>query len=78
MEQELKFYVIEETGDVLQYIGEVLTDPHKCEYSSEFKVIKGEHFKEGNIYCDYELHSGYNLFTLRELPDKVVKVLYGR
>ena len=78
MGKKLEYYSIKETGDILRYVGEILTDPHKGGYDSEYEVIKGVRFKQGNRYCDYELRlDDYAECTLVKLSEKSVQVLYG-
>lgn len=76
--EKLEYYSIKETGDILKYVGEVLTDPHKGGYDSEYEVIKSVRFVLGKRYCDYELRlDDYANCTLVKLSEKAVRVLYG-
>ena len=81
-----KHYFISNTGDVIKYVGETLTDPHKGEYSSEYLVVIGNKFKKNDFICDYELYDRktYEQYKLVELPDNIdlsniknIEVLYG-
>lgn len=79
MGDKLEYSLVKETGDVLKYVGEVLTDPHKGGYDSEYEVVKGVRFTKGKRYCDYELRlEDYASCTLVKLSEKTVAVLYGR
>lgn len=79
MGAKLEFYSIKETGDVLVYCGEVLTDPHKGGYDSEYKVVKSVKLELNKRYCDYELYNRdtSKYYTLEKLKDSTVEVLFG-
>ncbi len=83
------FYLIQETGDIVEYCGETLTDPHKGEYDSEYRVHIPGKFKKGDRLCDYELydkklHKPYTLIKLPKninintLNKKSIELLYGK
>lgn len=86
--RDAKYYYIKQTGDVLQYLGETLTDPHKGEYSSEFKVVIPRRWRKDSVVCDFELYDRktydhYELVALKgndinSIDVKSLEVLYGR
>ncbi len=82
-------YLIKETGDILRYCGETLTDPHKGEYDSEYQVVIPSQFKKHDRLCDYELYNRTTRtqYSLIKLPNNIdldninintIKVLYGK
>lgn len=83
-----KFFLVKETGDVLKYVGETLTDPHKGLYDSYYTVVLGNRFKTGYEVCEFELHDKeYKYYSLVQLPSDIdikslnhetVKLLYGK
>lgn len=83
---EGKFLLVKETGCIIQYIGETLTDPHKGEYDSEYRVIDSKIFKKNEYILEYELRDkDYNYYSLVQLPSTIdlnnletLRVLYGR
>ncbi len=85
-------FLIRETGDIIKYVGEALTDPHKGEYDSEYVVLIPGRFKKGDRVCYYEFYERranketiyYNLtklptdINLDNINPTTLKVLYGQ
>lgn len=79
-------YLIKETGDIIEYYGRTLTDPHKGEYDAEYRIIKAVKFTLQSYVSDYQLydHEKNEYYTLIKIPHnidinntKALEVLYG-
>lgn len=83
------YYLVEDTGDVLEYAGEILTDYHKGEYDSEYIVVVANKFILNDRIASYELRdeNSTNRLTLTKLPKDLdiktmdvatIRLLYGK